>query len=56
MWREVGGKFKREATYIYLWLIHVDICQKRTKLCKVVILQLKNKLMLKTKLKNHLLN
>ena len=30
---EVEGRFKREETYVYLWLIHVD-----------VILQLKNKL------------
>ena len=22
---EMGGSFKREGTYIYLWLIHVDI-------------------------------
>ena len=21
---EVGGRFKREGTYVYLWLIHVD--------------------------------
>ena len=24
----VGGRYKREGTYIYLWLIHVDIWQK----------------------------
>ena len=22
---EVGGRFRREGTYIYLWLIHVNI-------------------------------
>ena len=22
-----GGKFKRERTYVHLWLIHVDIWQ-----------------------------
>ena len=22
---EVRGKFKREGTYVYLWLIHVDV-------------------------------
>ena len=22
--REMGGRFKREGTYVYLWLIHVD--------------------------------
>ena len=27
---EVGGRFKREGTYIYLWQIHVDIWQKPT--------------------------
>ena len=38
---EVGGRFKREGPYIYLWLIHVDIWQKSTKYCKVMIPQLK---------------
>ena len=37
----VGGRFKREETYVYLWLIHVDIWQKPTRYCKVIILQLK---------------
>ena len=32
----------REGTYLYLWLIHVDIWQKTTKFCKAIILQLKN--------------
>ena len=26
---------------LYLWLIHVDICQKPTQYCKSIILQLK---------------
>jgi len=39
---EVGGRFKREGTYVYLWLIHVDIWQKPY--CKATILQLKIKL------------
>ena len=43
MGREMGGRFKREGTYVYLWLIHVDIWQKTTKLCKAIILLLKNK-------------
>ena len=30
MGREMGGRFKREGTYVYLWLIHVDIWQKAT--------------------------
>ena len=25
MRREMGGRFKREGLYVYLWLIHVDI-------------------------------
>ena len=40
---EVGGRFKREGTYVYLWLIHVDVWQKPTQFCKAMILQLKNK-------------
>jgi len=38
---EVGGKFRREGTYVYLWLIHVDVCQKPTQYCKAIFLQLK---------------
>ena len=33
--------FKREGTYVYLWLIHVDVWQKPTQHCKAIILQLK---------------
>jgi len=40
--RELGGRFKKEGTYVYLWLIHVEIWQKTTKFCKAIILQLKN--------------
>ena len=36
-----GGKFKREGTYVCVWLIHVDVWQKLTQYCKAVILQLK---------------
>ena len=43
MERETGGRFKREGTYVYLWLIHADVLQKTTKFCKAIILQLKNK-------------
>ena len=25
MWREIGGRFKREEIYVYLWLIHVEV-------------------------------
>ena len=47
MGREMGGMFKREGKYVYLWLIHVDVWQKPTKFCKAIILQLKKKTLLK---------
>ena len=25
-----GGRFKKKETYVYLWLIHVDVWQKPT--------------------------
>ena len=25
----LGGRFKREWTYVYLWLIHVDVCRNQ---------------------------
>ena len=25
MGREVGGRFKRDRIYVYLWLIHVEV-------------------------------
>ena len=31
----------REGTYVYLWLIHVDVWQKPTQYCKAIIFQLK---------------
>ena len=40
---EVGGRFKREGTYVYLWLIHITVWQKPTQHCKESILQLKKK-------------
>ena len=36
----VGGKLKREGTYLCLWLIHVDVWQKPTQYCRAIILQL----------------
>ena len=33
---EVGGRFKREGTYVYLWLIHIDVWQKPTQQCKAI--------------------
>ena len=41
MGREIGGRFQREGTYVYLWLTHVDVWQKPAKYCKAVILQSK---------------
>ena len=38
---EVGGSFKREGTYVHLWLIHSDVWQKPTQSCKAIILKLK---------------
>ena len=26
---ETGGRFTTEVTYVYLWLIHVDVWQKK---------------------------
>ena len=25
VWQEMGGSFKRERIYVYLWLIHVEL-------------------------------
>ena len=41
MGREEGGGFKREGTYVYLWLIYIDVWQKPTQLYKAIIIQLK---------------
>ena len=38
MGREMGGKFKMEGVNVYLWLIHVEVCQKTTKVYKAIIL------------------
>ena len=38
---EVGGRFKREGTYVHLWLIHLDVWQKQNQYCQAIILQLK---------------
>ena len=43
MGREMGGRLRREGTYLYIRLIHVDVCQKTTKFYKTIVLQLKNK-------------
>ena len=34
--------FQTDGAYVYLWPIHVDVCQEPTQYyCKVIILQLK---------------
>ena len=38
MW-EVGGRFKKERTYVYVWLIPDDVWQKPTQSYKAMILQ-----------------
>ena len=47
---EVGWRFKREGTWVYLRLIHADVWQKPTQYCKAVTLQSKiNKFIKKEK-------
>ena len=42
MGREMGVRFGREGTWVYLWLILLDVWQKiKKKICKAIILQLK---------------
>ena len=36
-----GGRFKRDGTYVYRWLIHAITWQKPTQYCKAIILKLK---------------
>ena len=40
---EVGGRFKRERTYVYLWVIYVAVWQKSTQYYKAIKFQLKIK-------------
>ena len=42
-WVGVGGRFKREGTYVDLWLIHVDVSQTPTQHYKAITLQIKIK-------------
>ena len=44
-----GRRFNREGTYVYLWLIGVDVWQKPTENYKAIILQLKINEFLKTR-------
>ena len=39
-WDGVGRKFKKEGTYVYLWVIHVDVWKKLAQYCKAVIFHL----------------
>ena len=48
MERDMGGRFKRERTYVYLWLIHADVWQKPIQHRKAITLQLKISKHLKT--------
>ena len=36
--KEDGREVQKKGIYVYLWLIHVEVCQE-TKFCKVIILQ-----------------
>ena len=48
-WDGVGGgrEVYEGGSYVYLWLIHVDVWQKPTRYCKAIILQLKINIFLK---------
>ena len=45
--RRGGGVegFRKQGTYVYLWLIHVDVWQRPTQYFKVIILHLKKMIM-----------
>ena len=34
---EGDGREVQEGIYVYLWLIHVDVCQEITQFCKTII-------------------
>ena len=40
---EMGGRFKSEGIYVYLWLIHVEVELKTPKFCKAIIIKFKKK-------------
>ena len=44
----MGERFEREGTYVYLWLIHVDVWQKPSQHCKAIILKLRKETKKKT--------
>ena len=41
-WKE-RGRLKKEGTYVYLWLIHVDVWQKPTQYCNYPSINNKSK-------------
>ena len=43
MGRGMGGRFRKEGTYVYLWLTHVDVWEKPIQYYKAITLQLKTK-------------
>ena len=43
-----NGRFRREKTYAYLWLILVDVWQTAAQYCRAIILQLNIKALNKT--------
>ena len=46
MGREMGRWFKREGTYVYLWLIHIVVWQKPNQFCKTIILKINKQIYL----------
>ena len=48
----MGGHFKKEGTYVYLWLIHLDMWQKPAQHYKAITLQFKINTFLKSNRKN----
>ena len=39
---ETGGGLRRDGTYVYPWLIQVDVWKKPTEYCKEIFLQKTN--------------
>ena len=39
----IGGRFKRQRTYVYTKLIHVVVQQELTQHCRAIIFQFKKK-------------
>ena len=39
--RDVGKGFRVRVTHVYLWAVHVNVWQKPSQYCKVIILQVK---------------